>query len=91
MGDDEDKPAGRDGERLGRFRVEHRTREGTELLAAEVRCFPHHTELALFAAQLRLAGRALGELALVDAATGAVAARLSVARGARRGAAGGAA
>ena len=58
------------------FRVEHRDEGAAVVLGHLPAGVPqHHATLAPYASHLRLAGRASGEVALVDEATGAVVAR----------------
>ena len=64
------------------YRVEHRTGGRVSTLGRLDGCPRHHATLVPYASQLRLAGRADGELVLVEDATGHVAARRRLDRGA---------
>jgi hypothetical protein len=80
-------PARRAPAGMGSYRVEHRTEAGVAVLHEAALCFPGHHALAPYAAQLVLAGRAGGELVLVDPATDTIVAHRPVRPPGRAGAA----
>ncbi len=71
---------GMDSDRV--YRVEHRTGGRVSTLGRLDGCPRHHATLVPYASQLRLAGRADGELVLVEDATDHVVARRHLDRGA---------
>lgn len=66
---------------LRKWRVEHRCGAETAVLGYLDYAFAHHAELTPFVGHLRLAGRELGEVVLVDEATEVVVARRRLRRG----------